>query len=620
MKMTILVEKIIATILSVVMALSSGSAALVPVKGDIAAGAAVTASQDHDEARRVFAESDGNYISTEGLELDASYPTIVIHGIGQAETYLTDGSGEHVVDDSGNEVTGWPIYFNVKKLVAKLALPLLRTLITQKDNGFCDILSEAIEDNFKTGGYNDDGTPRAIYETENFGGRPVSECTQEEKDLIYHHIPLQAYSNIAGEENLYYFTYDSFGDTYKIVEDLEKIIAKAKADTGKDKINLVPVSLGGAIATAYIDEHKDGSDINKVAFIVPALDGSEIIGKIMANELDYSDEGLYRNIFTKLVGVDEFTGWMLNIVVRTLPKQEYKDILSTLAKSLSNSMLSRCMTMWGLVPTSMYEELEDEYLTEGTVLKARADKFLQARNNLFENLKNYEKNGIEVYDICGYGLQLYSLIDSESNSDKIIHSSSTSMGATFSRYDSTLDDDYKQQYYTEYNMISPDRRVDASTCAFPMRTWFFGDQDHEKIARNDVVIRLATTILLCKDMDINSTPAFPQFNGHRNTRIIKSNLQTALNIATSTLSGEDAQRLNTAIDDSIALLKETIIDEQKTDRVEKEMDDVLVSLGINEKDNEFVDNALTFVFRGISEFLYQYYGPRGFSDRLTVIG
>lgn len=556
-------------------------------------------------------------VSVNELERDEVYPTIIIHGIGQADTYLADENGDPVYDEDGNEVTGWPIYVNVTDLITDLILPLLFTLVTQRDCGLSDAIYDAVIDQLSLSAAGDDGEPLNNIVVKGYDGRPISECTEEEKEEIYDSVPLENYAAEVGEEYLYYFAYDSFGDTYKIVDQLEAIIEKAERETGKDKVNLIPISLGGAVATAYIGENPDGEEINKIVFIVPALDGSEIVGKVMANELDYSDTGLYRDMFTKLVGEDDYTGWLINIAVRTLPKEVLVDVFSSLATGLSAGLLSKSVNMWGLVPNAMYDELAAEYLTEGTALKAKADRFHAAQSNLVKNLYNYEKNGVKIYDISAYGLELYSLIDSDSNSDKIIHSSSTSMGATFSAVDGTLGEDYVQQNYKEYNFLSPDGQVDASTCAFPKTTWFFGGQDHEKIGHNDVVIRLATDLLLVDEMDVFTTVEYPQFNGHRNDKNARKLIKAAGEVDRTDLTAEQITMLDSATAKVSAVLDKTVIVEGELDAAEAELTNALIEVGAWEKESDALDKILLVICRTASEFVLEYWGPRGFTDSFS---
>lgn len=553
------------------------------------------------------------------LEADEVYPTIIIHGIGQATTYMLDEDGNDAVDPDGKKITGWPIYFYVPELVIKLIGPLVASLVTQKDCGLSKMAYKAVYDAVDYLAYNEDGTPKNEFRVEGCNNKSAADCTPEEKNIIYDHIPIEEYAEKVGEENLYYFAYNSFGDMYDIVDNLETLIEKAKKETGKDKVNLMPISLGGAISVAYVGEHPQGEDINKIVLVVPAADGSEIVGKIMLGQLDYSDAGLYRNMFTKLVGVDDYTGWLINIAVRILPKKVLIGLLDGVASGLADSALARVTTMWGLVPSSMYDELAEKYLVKGTKFADDVENFHNSQVNYIKNLKNYEANGAKIYDITGYGLELYSLIDSDSNSDKIIHSASTSLGATFSKVNEKLPTDYKQQAHPEANFLSPDGQVDASTCAFPYTTWFFGNQDHEKLARNDVVISLATQLLIVKDIDVFTTAEYPQFNGHRNTRDLKKYLAEAEEIDLSTLTPENAQRLTDAIEKGKAVLTTTIIVEGEAEAAASELYNALAEIGVHEKKDTTKDNVLLFICKTASELLYYFFGPRGFFDPISAM-
>lgn len=553
------------------------------------------------------------------LEPDEVYPTIIIHGIGQATTYMLDEDGNDAVDPDGQKITGWPIYFYVPELVVKLIVPLIASVVTQKDCGLSKMAYNAVYDAVDYLAYNEDGTPKNDFRVEGCNNKSAAECTPEEKNIIYDHIPIEEYAQAVGEENLYYFAYNSFGDMYDIVDNLEALIEKAKKETGKDKVNLMPISLGGAISVAYVGEHPQGEDINKIVLVVPAADGSEIVGKIMLGQLDYSDAGLYRNMFTKLVGVDNYTGWLINIAIRILPKKVLIGLLDGVASGLADSALARVTTMWGLVPSSMFNELSEKYLTKGTKFADDVEKFHNSQVSYIGNLKNYAANGVKIYDITGYGLELYSLIDSDSNSDKIIHSASTSLGATFSKVNEKLPTGYKQQLHPEANFLSPDGQVDASTCAFPYTTWFFGNQDHEKLARNDVVISLATQLLIVKDIDVFTTVEYPQFNGHRNTRDLKKYLAEAEKIDLSTLSDENAQQLTAAIEKGKAILATTIIVEGEAEAAESALYDALAEIGVYEKKDTRMDNALLVLCKTASELLFYFFGPRGFFDPLSEV-
>ena len=61
---------------------------------------------------------------------------------------------------------------------------------------------------------------------------------------------------------LFFFAYNSFGQPYETAKALDSYIQNVKRLTGSDKVNLVPVSLGGSVATAYFDAYKERDDIH----------------------------------------------------------------------------------------------------------------------------------------------------------------------------------------------------------------------------------------------------------------------------------------------------------------------------------------------------------------------
>ena len=68
--------------------------------------------------------------------------------------------------------------------------------------------------------------------------------------------------------------------------------------------------------------------------------------------------------------------------------------------------------------------------------------------------------------------------------------------------------DYKQQKYTEYNLMCPEWNIDASTCAKPFNTWFISGLGHAK--KNEDYKKFVDEIVY-KDLDIFTDPNRPQY-------------------------------------------------------------------------------------------------------------
>ena len=61
-----------------------------------------------------------------------------------------------------------------------------------------------------------------------------------------------------------------------------------KRETGHDKINIAAISLGGTIANSLFDRYPDlYASLDRVVYIVPALDGSKYRHRCDSSEVKY---------------------------------------------------------------------------------------------------------------------------------------------------------------------------------------------------------------------------------------------------------------------------------------------------------------------------------------------
>ena len=280
-------------------------------------------------------------------------PTVVIHGIGQSKTYLYEND-EIAVDEDGKQITGWPIYANTKYIIKNLLWPLVKMLVTQRDDGFVESFRKTLEGTLYVNAFDSNG--KNVYDVRvKKYPQSVAKCTDEDKEEIYGNVPIDGFSKVAGEDHLYYFAYNSFGNNSEITDELYNFIGQIKRETGHDKINVVAISLGGTIANSLFDRYPElYPSLDRVVYIVPALDGSNIVGDIYLGKLSTSDEMLYKNLLPNLVGGAE--GYLLNAVIRMMPKQILLDTLDATVDGLTNVILRNCTTMWSLVPEAYYDE------------------------------------------------------------------------------------------------------------------------------------------------------------------------------------------------------------------------------------------------------------------------
>lgn len=548
-------------------------------------------------------------------------PAIVVPGIGQSNVWALDENGDYLLDDNGERISCFPAVFDVGSIVLKVLAPALLTLITQHDIFLSDALCDVVMDAFEVNLCDENGKNTGNIEVEKYL-YSVAEYSEYEKKQIYNNIPLQNFAEMAGEDHLYYFAYNSFGNNSDIVDELYDFIQMVKEETGHDKVNIVPISMGGSVANGLLEYYPEVvNDLNKVVYIVPALNGSSIVGDLYTKNLAFFDtEFLYNGFLEALM--DEEDARMIEVIARILPDEVLSSVLRNVADCLVEDVAANITMLWGLCPKEDYPAASAALLASKPKIKEQTDKFYKAQLNSLDNIQNLVDNGVEVFNIVDYDVPLYLIGNSwnDDNADGVIHLSSTAMGVESALVGETLGEGYQQKNTyaincsdPAHNHISPDNVVDASTGLLPDHTFYFDGQGHEQTARNDAIISLATELLATDDIkDVYSTPDYPQFNGRRDPRALKNTyIPEAKAVDTSALSAEDAAELAAALAEAEAFVNSTASYDGQQKEVENRLVNILVKVGVREAKVE--EEPSTF-FTDLSLWLYDNYGANGYSE------
>ena len=548
------------------------------------------------------------------------YPTIIIPGLGQSGVYVVDENGEFVLDDEGQKISAFPAYFQIDKVIKEAIVPVLLSLVTQSDFGLSKALSNVIGDAF--------GINSSDLNAQNTGNvkleryyKPYSECTKEEQDLINTHIPLRLYPTDLPGDHLYYFTYNSFGNHIDVTKELYDYIHMVMEQTGHSKINLVPISQGGTFANAIFEYHPDIMDvIHKVIYIVPALDGSTIIGDVFNGRINFLDpDYLYHGFLENSGLLDKGTSRMIEVLLRIFPDDVLAKALSAGVKTLVEDVMIRSTSMWSLCPSGDYPTAAQKYLSDPKMssIKAQTYKYYQAQLHSDANIQKLLAKGVQVFNVAEYDFNMINVGGTwnTQNADYIIHLDSTSMGAYAANIGETLPSDYVQKNThcsnPEHNHISPDRVVDASAGLLPDTTFYFDGQRHDLTQHNDVILKIAMELIAHDDIkDVYSSPDFPQFNIGRDVRNLRTLLETAETVDASSLSADEKAEFDAAVAEAENLLNTTVCAAGDFEKAENRLTDILVSIGAMEAEKV---TDYTF-FEKLSEWLYENYGSNGFSE------
>ena len=552
-------------------------------------------------------------------DYDTETPVIIVHGMSQNNTYLLDENGEWIPDETGY-VTAWPLELDVMPLV-KRALPnMLLSIATRRDMGLTEAMYDGTREALSL--IEKDNNGKYINEVEvPCYEMPMSELPEAVREEYFTFLPIQELCEIVGADNVYYFGYDSLGDVMHETEKLHHYIHDVvlpKSPNGQ--VKLCHISLGGTIAINYLETYPEDYElIKKMVFVIPAIDGSDIIGDLFTGNLSvfYDDNTLYEDLLVTLMGETPLA-YLLNIVLRILPDDVLKSALSGLANGLVDIAALRSTMIWALCPTAYYEEAKSMWLEGNNELAgilADAEYFMNARANFEENLFELRDTGCEIFNLACYDMNLFPICKEyrTKNADRVIHADSPAMGATFADLGTTLGENYEAvgTYCNNpaHNHLSPDGVVDATTGLLPCTTWYFKAQAHEQLPENDVALGLAIRAMADNNMhDVYSNPAYPQFNEGRLTYNARNNLIFWERADKTNISAEKTDAVEAAAAKIEALLGETIVDQAAWNTADAELEKALVEAGVIEDEAPTAfENAITSVLKKINRGINSMY-------------
>ena len=547
------------------------------------------------------------------------YPTIIVPGLGQSSVIVVDDDGNPVLDREGKKASAFPAYIQVGALIKKMLLPTLLTLFFQRDIGFSDAFADAIDLSFGINSSDLNAKNTGSVKVEKF---PYSyaECSAYERSIINTHIPFNLYPTELPDDHIYYFSYNSFGNHNDIVEELLDFVHLVQAQTGHTKINLVPLSQGATFVSALLEYHPEVMDLlHKVLFVVPALDGSRIIGDVFNDRITFLNaDYLYNGFLEEMTLLDEPTARMLEVLLRIFPDEVLTTALKKGVQRLVENTMIRSTSMWTLCPSADYESAAARYLSapEMANIKAQTDRYHQAQLHARSNVQALVDRGVQVFDVAEYDISLINVGErwNAQNADFIIQLDSTSMGAVAANVGETLPADYTPRHThcadPTHDHISPERIVDASAGLLPDTTFYFKDQRHDLTQHNDVILKLAMRLIADDEIqNVYSSPEFPQFNYGRNVKTLHELLAKAEGVNRKLLTKKKRAALDAAVTQAQTVLSKTVDSPDAIPQAEQALTNALVAAGAMQKPTEMPN-----IFAPLSLWLFRHYGANGYSE------
>ena len=433
--------------------------------------------------------------------MSAYLPTVIIPGIGQSLVKLLDAQGNEVKN-------AWPLSFDKERAIAEIKAPLAKMMLLRRDAGFSDAVARLVKETVDPVTIYPDGTNKHRLRPVRYDCS-VADYPEDEHRRVYRMVPMQGLAEIIGEDKLFFFAYNSFGDLETTADELNAFIKHAKQITGAPRVNLMPVSLGGVVMNGYLDKYAEEGDVHRVVNIVSAACGTHVVADVLAHNVDPAAAADAAGLFGRKAA--ETAQKML----KTVPPAVTEKTLHAGIDAAAEKVMQNSTIVWGSVPADRYEALEKRYFADGKHERTRkcASRIAQLHADYPAFLKRLADCGVETYNICGYGLPLIPIVKTKNVlSDGMIDTSLASLGAYCAPPGKMFAPGYTQKNPDVPDAISPDRKIDASTCALPDTTWFFSNQEHEAIAYNQKALALAVKLLSDDGFSsVNDDPEYPRF-------------------------------------------------------------------------------------------------------------
>lgn len=594
----------------------------------------------------VFAKTDvveETVVTAAGAQ-KVEYPIIFVTGIGQTWTHLVNEDGSYKLENP-KDPNSSPIEYNLfyaepsallkpKTLVhlVKLVGQVVGTLVVgvnmvqKKDAGA--VIAALLNRNL----IDENGELPSDVE-DCIKNYPISRYNELDLKNFYRSIPCQFMVEQIGADNIYCFNHPAFSFLYKDADALNKFIEETVLpQTGAEKVVLVPMSMGGAVTSAYLDRYGDRNEVKRVVSIVGAWKGSSIVADLAERKYaDNAPELLYNGLLADFIGLP--TGYIVNIALRLFPKKALRGVIDSVLGGVVDEFLLKTPSLIALVPDDRYEAIEKNLLQGDKYAYVRKETraYFEAQSTVKERLQHLEDAyGMEFYFLAGYGLEFgedtgaeYGLFqfmksNEDANSDEIIPIQSTTVGATAAKAGEKL------PYTGKY--VSPDGSVDLSTAYAPDRTWLFYRQKHE-LEYNNTALRLALDISVGKVSSVEDCKdTYPQFNQSRNAKALLRGDSTYIILLNRFIDenkadpskAADVQKAQEALDACNAMMNRTINDREADDAVIENAYQVLVELKaieprrsgeLSAKEQKQFD-----ALKKANDFIYKIFGAKGFRD------
>ena len=431
---------------------------------------------------------------------------------GTSNTHILNAAGETIVPDDFDIGA----FLRDRAAMEPLLKEFAKAMLTHRWQKYADMLVAALSPIWAPAAFDGNGEPQ-------HGDRTTWTWT-----------PASVSKKISGfREGDYYYRYDWRMDPLETARDLDAYIDAVLAATGAEKVALVGRCYGACVVSAYLTAY-GCEKVDTCIMYMPMVTGVEteealftgsirlnadtvrMYGEYWLNEEKPVSDSVLNEFLAALIPVVYYSGGV-HVTAFALEKLigEFKDLI---LPPLIRAGYGTYPGYWAMIGQERYAEAKAYVLggAEGEYagLIEKIDRYHETvQVPLYETLDALQTEGMKLNIITKYGVPTYPYFE---GSDYLTDSSNSLTRQSFGATTSTINTVLPESYLAERRdagfgvYLSPDGKVDASTCRYPDQTWFFKDVKHLEM---DATISALMT--KCAEATAQLTvfddPAFPQF-------------------------------------------------------------------------------------------------------------
>ncbi len=454
-------------------------------------------------------------VKEEAQESYEGYPLVVVRGIDFGGFYLEDKSPA--------------ISFQLQDVFSLLKNYFIELILKRNEDAFFDSAMNLVADIFEYIALDKEGNPvHEIYfdkyekSMDNYADEVPLMSDLGETGII------KTAADEIGAENVYYFTYDWRKSAKELSDDLNSYISNVLEDKKTDKVNIIAVSMGGMVTSAYLYHHGPEA-VNNLLCLSSAHNGSYGPGDAFNGQIYFDGNVIYNRIKKSFSG-----GLITGLFLEICNKIGVFDALTVIAdkiiknnsQALNNDTLRNgfgtLLGLWAMCPDDVFESgvefLFGGYEEDYPVLMKKLDEIKEFLFSTEEIIDSAIENGVNVSFVSNYNTPLAPYFrHSYLQGDGVLETKLTSNFATVADYGETLTDEQLSCADSEY--VSPDKIIDATTALYRDVTWFVKDAEHVAARYgSDYADFVMWLVLSDSQPTVKTSPLYPQFmavNGNR---------------------------------------------------------------------------------------------------------